>query len=85
LWRGLVFEVAAARLGAWWAVVVTAVPFTAVHWFSREEHPWALGVVAVLAAALGLLRARTGSLVPGIALHASYNLALVTLGYLAAT
>lgn len=83
-WRGLVFEVVASRLGACWAVVATAVPFTAAHWVSREEHPWALGVVAVLAAALGLLRARTGSLVPGVALHAGYNLALVLLGYVAA-
>jgi len=83
-WRGLLFEVTASRLGRWWAVAATAVPFTAVHWVSREQHPWALGAIAVLAAALGLLRARTGSLVPCVALHAGYNLALVLLGYLAA-
>jgi membrane protease YdiL (CAAX protease family) len=79
-WRGLAFEVAAARLGARWAVAVTALPFTATHLVDRQDHPWALGIIAVLATALGLLRARTGSLVPCLALHAAYNLTLVLLG-----
>jgi membrane protease YdiL (CAAX protease family) len=62
------------------AVIVQALLFTSMHvpgWVLLDLHPGAVGVAAVLAVGLlaGALRAWTGSLWPGYALHLINNLA----------
>jgi membrane protease YdiL (CAAX protease family) len=66
LHRGL----AASRLGPPGAILIIAVLFTLVHF---PEDLWTASVGLVNALLLGLARAHTGSLVPGIAIHAILN------------
>jgi membrane protease YdiL (CAAX protease family) len=65
LFRGLAF----AALGRF------AIPLTAALWALAHQLPVLLLPVFVAGLALGWLRARTGSVVPGIAVHAALNTA----------
>lgn len=71
LFRGLLLAVLARRIGTAAAVVVSAGLFTLAH----DTY-----VVGIFASGLlyGLLRVYTGSLLPGLVVHAGYNL-VVTL------
>jgi membrane protease YdiL (CAAX protease family) len=66
LHRGL----AASRLGPTGAVLLIAVLFTLVHF---PEDLWTATLGLVNALLLGLARVHTGSIVPGIAIHALLN------------
>jgi sodium transport system permease protein len=71
--RGLVFS-GLRRLGAWPAVLVTALLFGLAHASIYRLMPtFVLGVI------LGLLRWRSGSIVPGIVMHATNNALIGTL------
>lgn len=73
LFRGLLFTAAARRWGPTAAVVVSAALFGAVH-----LDVWQSPAAALMGLYFGLLRLRTGSIVPGVIAHAVNN--LVALG-----
>ena len=81
LFRGFFFRGFAPALGVWPAIVATSAAWALTHvqyqWFFMGEI-FALGVV------LGWLRARSGSTILTIALHATINgVALLEVGFLA--
>jgi sodium transport system permease protein len=65
LFRGVLFGWLARHLRVWASIVVTAVLFTAEHGY----YPVLLPLGLVFGLALGWLRARTGSVLPGVAIH----------------
>lgn len=77
--RGFAFTALRRRLGTGWAAVASGVLFGAVHVLGGTEAVF-VPVLALLGVGLALLYARTGSLLPGIALHSANNAyALATL------
>jgi membrane protease YdiL (CAAX protease family) len=66
--RGLLFAALRGRLGPHWTPVVTGVIFGALH-----GEPRAFISLALLGIVLGVLYERTGSVIPGILLHAANN------------
>jgi membrane protease YdiL (CAAX protease family) len=76
--RGLGYSLL-ERFGRGFAIVVTGVLFGLSHGLVLE-----LPIIAAFGCLLGWLRARTGSVLPGMALHAAFNLfalvAAVTVG-----
>ncbi len=81
LFRGVLYAGLARSWGARWAALVTTAIFVALH--ATEIGHYAPGWVVIAALGALALRARvvTGSLLPAIALHAGYNLALVLVVY----
>jgi membrane protease YdiL (CAAX protease family) len=69
--RGFLFEgLRHSRLGDAGTIVLSSLLWTSVH----LQYEWLyLGQVFVVGLLLGAARARTGSLVPSIAMHALYN------------
>jgi membrane protease YdiL (CAAX protease family) len=71
LFRGYAFSGWVGKMGPWGAILVPAVLFTACH----IQYGWAgLLYVFIMGVTLGVLRWRTGSVYPGIAIHAAANL-----------
>ena len=69
--RGYLFSVLASRLGPVAAMFATGTLFGLAHF--AVVPPKILPVLALLGVALGWLRHQTGSVVPGIAVHAFVN------------
>jgi membrane protease YdiL (CAAX protease family) len=65
--RGLGFTLL-ARYGTWPAILVTGVLFGAAHGLLV-----ALPILSIFGVAVGWLRSRTGSVYPGMLLHAAFN------------
>lgn len=72
LFRGYVFGALRNWRGPWPAAVLTGVAFGAIHGFGSTPAVF-LVPLAIFGAALCLVRERTGSLLPCIALHAINN------------
>lgn len=76
--RGLGFALL-ERFGTGWAVILTGVLFGLSHGLVLE-----LPIIAAFGCLLGVVRARTGSVLPGMVLHGAFNLfalvAAVTIG-----
>ena len=76
LFRGFMYRgLAASRLGTWGAIAVTTVLFAVIHLTSVSgEALWFHYVfVTVMGVMFGLLRARTGSLLPPMVVHSIWN------------
>ena len=76
LFRGWIYTALRRRFSFWPSYLVTLVAFAAIHWDPRHVR---VVQVLPLAAALGLLRERAGSIKPTIVLHATYNLVIVAI------
>lgn len=74
--RGWLYTGLRAQFGFWTSYVTTSVAFAAIHWDRNHRH---ILLVFPLAMALGLLRERSGSVKPTIALHAIYNLIIIAI------
>lgn len=71
LFRGFAFSGWVGKIGPWFAILIPALLFTCLH----VQYGWAgLLYVFVLGVTLGVVRWRTGSVYPCIALHAAANL-----------
>jgi membrane protease YdiL (CAAX protease family) len=71
LFRGYAFSGWVEKITPWGAILAPAVLFTVCH----LQYGWAgLLYVFVMGVTLGIVRWRTGSIYPCIALHAAYNL-----------
>jgi membrane protease YdiL (CAAX protease family) len=71
--RGLLYPVLARRLGVFWGVVFTALPFGLMHMF---QYGYAWGVVLLIflmGVVCTVVRARTGSVASSFLVHAGYN------------
>jgi membrane protease YdiL (CAAX protease family) len=66
--RGMLFATLRGRLGARWTPVTTGVIFGALH-----GEPRAFISLALLGIVLGVMYERTGSVIPGMLLHAFNN------------
>ena len=74
--RGFLFPLLARSLGAWWGILVTAVPFALMH---GAQYQWAwqqLVVVGLTGVAFGYARFKTRSTFAAAMVHASYNTTL---------
>jgi len=78
LFRGAIFRLLRARWSAWAVVLAQAFAFALLHGMVLRVAP-TLG----LGLLLGVLRLRTGSVWPGVAVHALHNAVLLGLGFLA--
>lgn len=79
LFRGFLFAGFAQSWGPRVAGVMTTLLFVVVHMPKVLQYWPALCAVILIGALTVLIRIRTESLVPGIALHSTYNSVLVTL------
>lgn len=69
--RGFLFGVLRERIGVAWAALVAGSVFGLIHVAGTPLRT--LGILVVLGVGLCILYARTGSLLPGMALHALHN------------
>lgn len=74
--RGWLYTGLRHRLPFWPSFLFTAGLFAAIHWDANHRR---ILMVAPLAIALGVLRELTGSIKATMALHALYNLIIVTI------
>lgn len=74
--RGWLYTGLRQRLAFWPSFLITASLFAAIHWDANHRR---IFLVAPLAIALGVLRELTGSIKTTMALHALYNLIIVTI------
>jgi membrane protease YdiL (CAAX protease family) len=80
--RGFFYPVLARRLGVFWGIVLTALPFGLLHYV--QYRSWAAVLIIVLVGAvLTTVRAVTKSVASSFLAHAGYNGALMTLAALA--
>jgi membrane protease YdiL (CAAX protease family)/NAD-dependent dihydropyrimidine dehydrogenase PreA subunit len=77
--RGVLLGAVRPRIGAWPAIVLSAVVFALLH-----ASVWSLLPLTVLGVGLGWLAARSRSLWPAILAHVVYNAVLLTFALLAA-
>jgi membrane protease YdiL (CAAX protease family) len=71
--RGLLYPVLARRLGIFWAVLLTALPFALMHMF---QYGYAWGVVLlifIMGVVVTVVRAVTGSVASSFLVHVGYN------------
>jgi CAAX protease family protein len=71
--RGFMYPVLARRLGAAWAIVLTALPFGLIH---LPQYGWAWGaalVIVLVGVVCGVVRAVTHSVGASFLVHVGYN------------
>ncbi len=73
LFRGVMFTGMTRSWGKWPAAVVVTLLFGLLHIADIAGYWPALGVITLVGLVMLLLRIRTGSLVPSMAMHAAYN------------
>ena len=69
MFRGWLQTLLTRRFGKRLAIVGQALPFAAMH----TDRLWVIPLILLIGVAAGWLRARSGSLAPGVALHAINN------------
>jgi len=71
--RGLLYPVLARRLGIFWGIVLTALPFGLIH---LPQYGWAWGaalVIFLVGVVCGAVRAATKSVAASFLVHVGYN------------
>jgi uncharacterized protein len=80
--RGFLYPVLARRLGAFWAVVLTALPFGGMHYLQYQS--WAAVLIIILVGVvLTAIRAVTKSVASSFLAHVGYNATLMVLAAVA--
>ena len=85
LFRGFFYTSLAQSWGAGVAGILTTLVFVAVHMPKVLEYWPALVAVTLVGTLTVLMRIRSGSLLPGITMHSTYNGVLVVVGLFAQT
>lgn len=80
--RGFLYPVLARRMGAVWAVLLTALPFGLIHYATYRSWSPVL-VVALVGVVLTLVRAVTRSVAASFLVHVGYNGTLMLIAALA--
>lgn len=73
LFRGILQQLLGRRLAPWAAILLTSILFTAWHLGALKFSPWTFLQIGLASVILGLVYARTGSLLAVIVLHAVYD------------
>jgi membrane protease YdiL (CAAX protease family) len=71
--RGFMYPVLARRMGAGWAIALTALPFGLIH---LPQYGWAWGaalIVVLVGVVCGVVRAQTRSVGASFLVHVGYN------------
>jgi uncharacterized protein len=71
--RGFMYPVLARRMGAAWAITLTALPFGLIH---LPQYGWAWGaalVIVLVGVVCGVVRAVTRSVGASVLVHVGYN------------
>ncbi|MBE7220524.1 MAG: CPBP family intramembrane metalloprotease [Caulobacteraceae bacterium] len=76
LFRGWIYTALRRSFSFWPSYLATLVLFAGIHWDASHTR---VVQVLPLAAALGLMRERAGSIRPTIALHAVYNMVIIAI------
>jgi uncharacterized protein len=80
--RGFLYPVLARRLGAFWGIVLTALPFGAMHYL--QYRSWsAVLIIVLVGAVLTTIRAVTKSVGASFLAHVGYNGTLMVLAAVA--
>jgi membrane protease YdiL (CAAX protease family) len=80
--RGFLYPVLASRLGAFWAVILTALPFGGMHYLQYSS--WAAVLIIILVGVvLTTVRAVTKSVASSFLAHVGYNATLMVLAAVA--
>jgi CAAX protease family protein len=77
LFRGVLYAGFMKTWGRTRSILLVTVTFVLLHLFETRSYWPALVAIAIMALALAAVRIRSGSIGPGIILHAYYNLGLV--------
>jgi membrane protease YdiL (CAAX protease family) len=77
LFRGVLYAGFEKTWGRARSILLVTVTFVLLHLFETRSYWPALVAIAIMALALAAVRIRSGSIGPGIILHAYYNLSLV--------
>jgi membrane protease YdiL (CAAX protease family) len=71
--RGLLYPVLARRLGAAWAVILSALPFALLH-LPQYGYAWAIVLmIFIVGVVCGVVRATTRSVAASVLVHVGYN------------
>ncbi len=77
---GVLLYILIKKLGASWAIIISAVAFGVYHWFSHElfGQPWQMAISFAITGIMGLVLAygyaKTFSLYVPIAIHLGWNI-----------
>jgi uncharacterized protein len=80
--RGFLYPVVARRLGVFWAIVLTALPFGLMHAFQYGYAWGAVLIVFLVGVVLTAVRAATKSVASSLLAHVGYNGTLMVLAAL---
>jgi membrane protease YdiL (CAAX protease family) len=80
--RGFLYPVISRRLGAFWGIILTALPFGAMH-YSQYRSWGAVLIIVLVGIVLTTIRAVTKSVASSFLAHVGYNAALMTLAAIA--
>jgi hypothetical protein len=76
--RGFLYPVLARRIGAFWSVIISAVPFGLMHY--AQYQSWsAVLIILLVGVVLGIIRALTKSVAASFLAHVGYNTTLMAL------
>jgi membrane protease YdiL (CAAX protease family) len=76
--RGFLYPVLARRMGAFWGIVLTAVPFGLIHYL--QYRSWsAVLIIVLVGVVLTTVRAVTKSVASSLLAHVGYNATLMVL------
>lgn len=73
VYRGILYPAFQRTLGVVWAVCLVAAIFAGVHFQQYQENPGVVVGVTILSLTLTIVRARTGSVLPGFIIHLIFN------------
>jgi membrane protease YdiL (CAAX protease family) len=77
--RGFLYPVVARRLGVFWGILLTALPFGLMHFFQYGNSWGAVLIVFLVGAVLTVVRAMTKSVAASFLAHVGYNGTLMVL------
>jgi membrane protease YdiL (CAAX protease family) len=80
--RGFLYPVVARRLGAFWGVLLTALPFGLIHFFQYGRSWGAVLIIFLVGVVLTTVRAVTKSVASSFLAHVGYNGTLMVLAAL---
>lgn len=80
--RGFLYPVLARRVGAFWSVVLSSLPFGLMHYVQYQSWSAVL-IILLVGLVLGTIRALTKSVASCFLAHVGYNTTLMVLGALA--
>jgi membrane protease YdiL (CAAX protease family) len=80
--RGFLYPVIARRMGAFWGILLTALPFGMIHFFQYGRSWGAVLIIFLVGVVLTTVRAVTKSVASSFLVHVGYNGTLMVLAAL---